>query len=188
MPNVSHSTTTRNSAFADDALAELSRLIGLTGGQSQLHYQDLLEGEALTHHLHLTKQPAAPHAVADGQIAVRNYFDPDNSRMLLVNPASWPVPLLEEVRVTWLMLSEGGGFNDGMLAIHVSGPDGLAITRGYMEGSKFHNGQIVGPLETAPLAHGLPRSNRRGCLSCPVSTPGPVTRQATLRGCSQGDG
>jgi hypothetical protein len=59
MPNVSHSTTTRNSAFADDALAELSRLIGLTGGQSQLHYQDLLEGEALTHHLHLTKQPAA---------------------------------------------------------------------------------------------------------------------------------
>ena len=30
------------------------------------------------------------------------------------------------------------------------GPDGLAITGGYMEGSKFHNGQIVGPLETAP--------------------------------------
>jgi hypothetical protein len=37
-----------------------------------------------------------------------------------------------------------------MLAIHVNGPDGLAITRGCMEGSKFHNGQIVGPLETAP--------------------------------------
>ena len=48
------------------------------------------------------------------------------------------------------MLSEGAGFNDGTLAIHVSGPDGLAITGGYMEGSKFHNGQIVGPLETAP--------------------------------------
>jgi hypothetical protein len=141
---------TGNSAFADDALAELSRLIGLTGGQSQLHYQDLVEDEALAHHLHFIKQPSAPPAVPEGQIALRNYFDPDNSRMLLVYPASWPVPLSEEIRVTWLMLSEGAGFNDGTLAIHVNGPDGLAITRGYMEGSKFHNGQIVGPLETAP--------------------------------------
>jgi len=141
---------TGNSAFADDALAELSRLIGLAGGQSQLHYQDLREDEALTHHLHFTKQPSATRAATEGQIALRNYFDPDNSRMLLVNPASWPVPLSKEVRVTWLMLSEGAGFNDGTLAIHVNGPDGLAMTRGYMEGSKFHNGQIVGPLETAP--------------------------------------
>jgi hypothetical protein len=141
--------TTSNSAFADDVLAELSRLIGLTGGQSQLHYQDLLENEALTHPLHFTKQPSAPRAVPEGQIALRNYFDPDISRVLVVNPASWPVPLLEDARVTWLMLSEGAGFNDGTLAIHVNGPDGLAITRGYMEGSKFHNGQIVGPLETA---------------------------------------
>ena len=143
---------TINSAFADDALAGLSRLIGLTGGQSQLHYQDLRgeEDESLTHHLHFTKQSSAPRAVPEGQVALRNYFDPDNSRMLLVYPASWPVPLLEEIRVTWLMLSEGAGFNDGTLAIHVNGPDGLAITRGYMEGSKFHNGQIVGPLETAP--------------------------------------
>ena len=263
---------TRDSAFADDAVAELSRLIGLTGGQSQLHYQDLREDEALTHHLHFTKQPSAPRAVPEGQIALRNYFDPDNSRMLLVYPASWPVPLLEEVRVTWLMLSEGAGFNDGTLAIHVSGPDGLAITGGYMEGSKFHNGQIVGPLETAPrdttgasvedllkskqfevtpdpsgsrrehsppdfrrwtfrrrhltgprrfssfsscswwlhtsacgtsmcpcgrrhartssticLVRGLPPSNRRGCLSFPVSTPRPVTRQATLPRSNQGD-
>lgn len=142
--------TTTTSAFADDAVAGLSRLIGLTGGQSQLHYQDLLEDEALTDHLHFTRQPAAPRPVPEGQVALRNYFDPDNSRMLLVYPASWPVPLSEEVRVTWLMLSEGAGFNDGTLAIHVNGPDGLTITGGYMEGSKFHNGQIVGPLETAP--------------------------------------
>jgi hypothetical protein len=81
---------TTDSAFADDALAALSRLIGLTGGQSQLHYQDLREDEALTHHLHFTKQPSAPRAVPEGQIALRNYFDPDNSRMLLVYPASWP--------------------------------------------------------------------------------------------------
>ncbi len=86
----------------------------------------------------------------EGQIALRNYFDPDNSRMLLVYPASWPVPIGEETLVTWLMLSEGAGFNEGTLAIQVTGPDGLAIARGYMEGSKFHNGQIVGPLETAP--------------------------------------
>ena len=53
------------------------------------------------------------------------------------------------------MLSEGAGFNDGTLVIHVNGPDGLAITHGYMEGSKFHNGQIVGPLETArPVSPG----------------------------------
>jgi hypothetical protein len=141
---------TTDSAFADDALAALSRLIGLTGGQSQLHYQDLREDEALTHHLHFTKQPSAPRAVPEGQIALRNYFDLDNSRILLVNPASWPLPLLKETLITWLMLSEGAGFDDGTLDIHVNGPDGLAITRGYMEGSKFHNGQIVGPLETAP--------------------------------------
>jgi hypothetical protein len=145
---------TKDSAFADDTVAEISRLIGLTGGQSQLHYQDLAGGEeddeALTQHLHFTKQPAAPRAVPAGQVALRNYFDPDNSRMLLVYPASWPVALSEDVRVTWLMLSEGAGFNDGTLAIHVSGPEGLAITGGYMEGSKFHNGQIVGPLETTP--------------------------------------
>src|SRR5262249_37926690 len=104
------------------------------------------------HHLHFTKQAPASRAALDGHILLRNYFDPDTSRMLMVNPASWPVPLGEEVRVTWLMLSESAGFNDGTLVIHVTGPDGLSIPRGYMEGSKFHNGQIVGPLETAPKA------------------------------------
>lgn len=143
---------TTNSAFADDALAELSRLIGLTGGQSQLHYQDLVEDDAVAHHLHFTRRPLAPRAVPKGQIVLCNYFDPDNSRVLLVNPASWPVPLLDQMPVTWLMLSEGAGFNDGTLAIHVNGPDGLAIARGYMLGSKFHNGQMVGPLETEPRA------------------------------------
>src|SRR5262245_27018409 len=142
---------TRDSVFADDALAALSRLIGLTSGQSQLNYQDLLEEDAtVAHHLHFTKPSSSSHTEPEGQPALRNYFDPDNSRMLLVNPASWPVPLGNDIPVTWLMLSEGAGFNDGTLVIHVSGPDGLVIRRGYMEGSKFHNGQIVGPLETAP--------------------------------------
>src|SRR5215475_13929728 len=49
-----------DSVFADDALGELSRLIGLTGGQSQLHYHDLREDEARTQHLHFTKKPSAP--------------------------------------------------------------------------------------------------------------------------------
>src|SRR5262245_39522624 len=140
---------TTESAFADDALAEISRLVGMTGGQSQLNFQDLREDEARTQHLHFTKQPFAATTAA-GHIALRNYFDPDNSRMLMVYPASWPMALREETRVTWLMLSEGAGFNDGTLFIRLTGPEGLAITGGYMEGSKFHNGQIVGPLETAP--------------------------------------
>ena len=175
---------TTNSACADDALAELSRLIGLTGGQSQLHYQDLRDDEALTHHLHFTKQPSAPRAVPEGQIALRDYFDPDNSRMLLVNPASWPVPLSETVRVTWLMLSEGAGFDDGTLAIQVAGPDGLAITRGYIEGSKFHNGQIVGPLETAPRgatgasAEDLLQSRAFEVIQDPSSSSGSTTYTA----------
>src|SRR5262245_16795412 len=69
--------TTTNSAFADDALAELSRLIGLTGGQSQLHFQDVTADEASTH-LHFTKQPTVLRAVREGQVALRNYFDPDH--------------------------------------------------------------------------------------------------------------
>ena len=142
--------TSANSAFADDVVAGLSRLVGLTGGHSQLHYRDLLDDRARTHHLHFTRQPSAARAVSKGEVALRNYFDPDNSRILLVYPASWPVPLSDEVRVTWLMLSEGAGFNDGTLSIRVNGPDGLTIASGFMEGSKFHNGQIIGPLETAP--------------------------------------
>ena len=91
---------TTTSAFADDALAELSRLIGLTAGQSQLHYQDLRDDDALAQHLHFTRSSSAPRAAPQGQISLRNYFDPDNSRMVLVYPASWPVPLSHETRVT----------------------------------------------------------------------------------------
>ena len=123
----------------------------MTAGQSQLHYRDMAGSEDWCSAPVLRAESAsAPRAVSDGQVVLRNYFDPDNSRMLLVYPASWPVPLSEEVRVAWLMLSEGAGFNDGTLAIRISGPDGLTIASGHMEGAKFHNGQIVGRLETAP--------------------------------------
>jgi hypothetical protein len=139
----------KESAFADDVVAALSQLIGLTGGQSQLQYQELREEASGTHHLHFTKH-AAGRAAAAGQVVLRDYFDPDNSRMLLVYPASWPMPLSRETLVTWLLLSEGAGFNEATLAIRVTGPDGLTIMHGHMEGAKFHNGQIVGSLETAP--------------------------------------
>src|SRR4029453_6023674 len=49
---------TRDSAFADDAVAEESRLIGLTGERSQLRYEELIERTTGTHPLHLTKQPS----------------------------------------------------------------------------------------------------------------------------------
>jgi hypothetical protein len=140
---------TKDSVFADDALAELSRLVGLTGGQSQLHYRDVVDNESGVQHLHFRKSASARPA-PEGHVVLRDYFDPDNSRMLLVVPASWPVPLSEEVRVTWLMLSEGAGFSEGTLAIRVTGPEGIEVVGGHMEGAKFHNGQIVGPLETAP--------------------------------------
>jgi hypothetical protein len=172
---------TTDSAFADDVIAGLSRLAGLTAGQSQLHYQNVLEEESLTRHLHFTRQASPSRAVPEGQVALRNYFDPDNSRMLMVYPASWPVPLSEETRVTWLMLSEGAGFNDGSLVIQVTGPDGLAIASGYLDGSKFHNGQIVGPLETAPPAttpasvEELLKSKQFGVTQEPVNASGSRT-------------
>jgi len=142
-----------DSAFADDAIARLSQLIGLTGGQSQLSYHDVREDDARIH-LHFSKRADARGGLAGGQIVLRDYFDADNSRMLMVNPARWPIPLREEARVTWLVLSEGAGFKDGTLVIRVTGPNGLEIPRGHMEGSKFHNGQIVGPLETTPRQAG----------------------------------
>jgi hypothetical protein len=63
-------------------IAELSRLVGLKGGQSQLNYRDLVEERDGVHHLHFTKSASAPRTVPQGQVVLRNYFDPDNSRML----------------------------------------------------------------------------------------------------------
>ena len=52
--------------------------------------------------------------------------------------------------MTWLMLSEGGGFSGGTLELRVTGPGGLRLTRGFLNGAKFHNGQIVGGYELPP--------------------------------------
>jgi hypothetical protein len=89
--------------------------------------------------------------VSAGTIALCDYFDPDNSRKLLVYPASWPGAVGEEPNVlTWLMLSQGAGFNGGTLTIRLSGPDGLTIRSGAANGFKFHNGQLVGALDHEP--------------------------------------
>ena len=69
---------------------------------------------------------------------------------LRVYPGAWPMPVGNEEILTWLMLSEGGGFSGGKLEFWVTGPDGLRLTRGFLNGAKFHNGQIVGGYELPP--------------------------------------
>ena len=54
------------------------------------------------------------------------------------------MPVEREEILTWLMLSEGSGFTGGTATIEVIGPDRLSIQKGFINGAKFHNGQIVG--------------------------------------------
>jgi hypothetical protein len=49
-----------------------------------------------------------------------------------------------------MLLSQGSGFDGGTVTIRVSGPGGPVLSKGAMRGFKFHNGQIVGDLETRP--------------------------------------
>jgi hypothetical protein len=86
-------------------------------------------------------------ALRSGQISLRNYFDEHNSRKLLIYPAAWPMPVGQEELLTWLLLSEGAGFKGGAATIEVTGPPGLALSSGVINGAKFHNGQIVGGYE-----------------------------------------
>jgi hypothetical protein len=144
-------TVAKPSAFADDVIAGLSRLIGLDGGQPQRNYQDFLEDEQeITAQLYFKKKPKPPVDIPAGEIRLANGFDPDDTRMLLVYPASWPIPVGRRQNVKWMILSQGAGFRGGTATIRVSGPDGLVLSRGAMRGFKFHNGQIVGDLETRP--------------------------------------
>src|SRR5579859_4563165 len=64
-------------AFADDAVTGLCGLIGLPGERAQQHFSDFAEaGDAARELYFRKKEVAAP--IPDGQIALRNYFDPDN--------------------------------------------------------------------------------------------------------------
>jgi hypothetical protein len=77
-------------AFADDAVTGLCGLIGLPGERAQRHFSDFAEegDAALALYFHRKETP-----IPDGRIALRNYFDPHNSRKLLVYPAAWPMPV-----------------------------------------------------------------------------------------------
>ena len=144
-------TVTKQTAFADDIIAGLSELIGLEGGQPQMNYQDFLdEEEKITAQFYFKKKPNALSDIPAGEIRLANGFDPDDTRMLFVYPASWPIPVGKPKNVKWMILSQGAGFRGGTATIRVSGPEELVLSTGAMRGFKFHNGQIVGDLETRP--------------------------------------
>jgi hypothetical protein len=132
--------------FAESTLGALCGLIGLAGDRPQIHYSDFTD-EPASAALYFTRKTVVQDPQADGQIVLRDYFDRDNSRKLLVWPASWPMPTGNEQLLTWLMLSEGAGFTGGWASVDVAGPDGLTIARGFINGAKFHHGQIVGGYE-----------------------------------------
>ncbi|SPE30271.1 hypothetical protein SBA2_50010 [Acidobacteriia bacterium SbA2] len=137
--------------FADHVVAGLSDLIGLTDGQSQINYEDFADGgEEITAQFYFHKKPTAGSDIPAGEIRLADAFDPDDTRMLSVYPASWPIPVGKTENVRWLILSQGAGFNGGTATIRLSGPDGPVFSKGAMRGFKFHNGQIVGDLETRP--------------------------------------
>lgn len=141
---------TQETAFADQNLAGLSKLIGLSDGQSQINYEDFLENEEeSTAQFYFVRDPKALAPIPAGKIQLRNYFDPDNCRMRSVYPASWPIAIGAKRLATWLILSEGAGFSGGTATVHLSGPDSFKLSRAIITGCKFHNGQIVGSLEPA---------------------------------------
>ena len=145
---------TPQTAFADNIVAELSELIGLREGQPQLNYHDLLdETHEIAAAFYFKKKTKPLPDIPKGEARLGDYFDPDNCRMRTVYPASWPIAIGGKRLGTWLMLSQGAGFNGGTAAIRLTGPDTLALSRAIMSCHKFHNGQIVGGLE--PLARGL---------------------------------
>jgi hypothetical protein len=133
-------------AFADDTVGRLSALIGLSGDRVQHHYADFADERGSVTVLYFARKDV-PDQVPAGQISLRNYFDEHNSRKLLVYPAAWPMPIGQEELLTWLLLSEGAGFEGGTATIEVTGPPGLAFSSGVINGAKFHNGQIVGGYE-----------------------------------------
>jgi hypothetical protein len=143
-------TLTKQTAFADDIIAGLSELIGLEGGRPQRNYQDFLDEEAeCTAQFYFKKKPKALSEIPAGEVRLANGFDPDDTRMLFVYPAGWPIPIGKQQSVKWMILSQGAGFSGGTATVRVSGPDGLVLSKGAIKGFKFHNGQIVGELEAS---------------------------------------
>jgi hypothetical protein len=142
--------------FADNIIAGLSQLIGLGQGQPQMNYRDFLdEPEEITTQFYFKKKP---NAISDaqasdlpaGEIKLCDYFDAEQSFLRSVYPASFPIPVAHGCGARWLVLSQGAGFSGGTASIRVSGPDTLTLSKAIIAGCKFHNGQIVGKLETYP--------------------------------------
>lgn len=136
--------------FAEENIAQLGALIGLSAEQCLGNFQDIGADQEKATQLYFTKNPSARPTAADGKIALRNYFDAEDSQKLMVYPASWPCPVAENTSVQWLVLSDGAGFSSGCVTLTVKGPDSLKLNHLFINGCKFHNGQICGPLETAP--------------------------------------
>ncbi|HMG87247.1 MAG TPA: hypothetical protein VK574_16060 [Terracidiphilus sp.] len=144
------------SVFADSIIAGLSELIGLRHGQPQMNYQDFLdEPKEITAQFHFKKKPKA---ISDlqasefpaGEITLSDYFDTEQSFLRSVFPASFPIPVGQGCGARWLVLSQAAGFSGGTASIRVTGPDTLTLSKAIIAGCKFHNGQIVGKLETYP--------------------------------------
>ncbi len=139
---------TQNGAFAEASLTGMANLIELPSDRPLLHFDDMAdEAGAGATVLYFTKTAIAAQPEIDGSIVLRNYFDQHNSRKLMVYPAAWPMSVGREEILTWLMLSDGAGFSGGFADFRVTGPSGLSFTKGFMNGAKFHNGQIVGGYE-----------------------------------------
>jgi hypothetical protein len=151
-----NAAATPQTVFADNIIAGLSVLIGLRHGQPQMNYRDFLdEPEEITAQFYFKKKPKA---ISDaqatdlpaGEIKLRDYFDTEQSFLQSVYPASFPIPVGHGCGARWLVLSQGTGFSGGTASIRVSGPDTLTLSKAIIAGCKFHNGQIVGKLETYP--------------------------------------
>ncbi|MGD0127348.1 MAG: hypothetical protein ABSF46_18455 [Terriglobia bacterium] len=143
--------STGHTVFADHVIAGLSDLIGLADGQPQINYEDFADGgEEIAAQFYFHRKPMAVSDVPAGELRLADAFDPDDTRMLSVYPASWPIPVGKTENVRWLILSQSAGFNGGTATIRLSGPDGPVFSKGAMRGFKSHNGQIVGDLETRP--------------------------------------
>src|SRR6202042_3586323 len=127
-------------------------LIGLARDRPLTNYEDFLDGgEEITVQLYFTRKPVEVSNIGAGEIRLANAYDPDDSRALLVYPAAWPVAVGKPTNVRWMMLSQGAGFYGGTATIRVTGPEGgPVLSKGAIRGFKFHNGQIVGDLETRP--------------------------------------
>lgn len=141
----------RESVFADDIINRLAGLFSLAEGQCQINFQNLKDGDdgdiVAQYSFQKSKQIESP--VCYGVARFRDYFDQDNSFAQLLYPSGFPIALKEAQGFPWLLISEGAGFDDGKIAVRLTGPKGLELTEVFVKGVKFHNGQIVGDLETA---------------------------------------